>query len=292
MKTKAIMISPQMEQVVKDVAARHEMNWTQPGARLDLTLAGHTERWRLLNLDGERFSVTCYLVESDGTQVPEVDMVFFMHAVGWEPIELLYSQEAFANFLQRAHAAHLPLYDAEGNLYFDTFTEYWAEQLQAQGWAEQSQPVPEPEEGGRMVGCQSTNHMVCYGELWQCSACGKTVCCNEGSDDHPELCDDCWVARFDSPDNVNTQGVTFTQHGTLQLVCDCPEQCDTVLKLTHDGFLVLEDKDGLLVSFMLPDWLDFAMRRVMLAHAAIDDDTARIQTESVVLGRLEDDVGF
>ena len=45
------------------------------------------------------------------------------------------------------------------------------------------------------TGCESTNHRVpedCYGELWQCSRCGKSICHQEGSTDRPDLCDDCW----------------------------------------------------------------------------------------------------
>jgi hypothetical protein len=48
----------------------------------------------------------------------------------------------------------------------------------------------------RIVGCQSTNHTHCYGPLWQCTACGKTVCSAEGSDDDPQLCDDCWAMKY------------------------------------------------------------------------------------------------
>ena len=48
---------------------------------------------------------------------------------------------------------------------------------------------------GRIPGCESTNHKLCYGELWQCSQCGKTVCEAEGSDDDPDLCDECWYAK-------------------------------------------------------------------------------------------------
>ncbi len=48
---------------------------------------------------------------------------------------------------------------------------------------------------GRLPGCESANHEICYGELWQCSQCGKTVCAAEGSEDDPELCDDCWMAK-------------------------------------------------------------------------------------------------
>lgn len=47
----------------------------------------------------------------------------------------------------------------------------------------------------RMEGCQSTNHSDCYGELWQCASCGKTVCYAEGSDNDRELCDDCWAMK-------------------------------------------------------------------------------------------------
>lgn len=46
----------------------------------------------------------------------------------------------------------------------------------------------------RIPGCQSTNHRACYGELWQCQRCEKIVCCAEGTDNDPDVCDDCWVA--------------------------------------------------------------------------------------------------
>ncbi len=46
--------------------------------------------------------------------------------------------------------------------------------------------------GDRIVGCQSTNHTACRGELWECERCHKIICWEEGSTDLPELCDDCW----------------------------------------------------------------------------------------------------
>ena len=33
----------------------------------------------------------------------------------------------------------------------------------------------------RMRGCQSLNHSECYGELWQCTQCGKSIKGHEGS---------------------------------------------------------------------------------------------------------------
>ena len=119
------------------------------------------------------------------------------------------------------------------------------------------------EAGGRMVGCQSTNHSECYGELWQCAACGKTVCYAEGTTDHPELCDDCWAKRFAQ----DPGGVTIQDDNTMLLDCACTEVgCATWLALTGDGVLTLEDKDGLCVSLQLPTWLDEAMRVAMTAH--------------------------
>ncbi len=49
----------------------------------------------------------------------------------------------------------------------------------------------------RIRGCQSMNHSECYGELWQCAQCGKPICYAEGTDDDPDLCDDCWVQTHD-----------------------------------------------------------------------------------------------
>jgi hypothetical protein len=47
--------------------------------------------------------------------------------------------------------------------------------------------------GKRIVGCQSTNHTVCKGELWECQRCHRKICWEEGSaDDLVDLCDDCW----------------------------------------------------------------------------------------------------
>jgi len=47
-------------------------------------------------------------------------------------------------------------------------------------------------DGIRIVGCQSTNHVSCKGELWECERCQKVVCWEEGSVDLINLCDDCW----------------------------------------------------------------------------------------------------
>lgn len=52
-----------------------------------------------------------------------------------------------------------------------------------------------PFEKSTPAGCQSTSHehSQCYGELWQCDECRRWVCCADGTDNHPELCDECWA---------------------------------------------------------------------------------------------------
>lgn len=44
----------------------------------------------------------------------------------------------------------------------------------------------------RIDGCQSTNHSVCKGDLWECERCHKMICWEEGSTDLIDLCDNCW----------------------------------------------------------------------------------------------------
>ncbi len=47
--------------------------------------------------------------------------------------------------------------------------------------------------GNRIVGCQSTNHSSCKGELWECERCHKIICWEEGyADELVDVCDDCW----------------------------------------------------------------------------------------------------
>ena len=55
--------------------------------------------------------------------------------------------------------------------------------------------------------------------------------------------------------------------GTLRIACDCDESaCDTWMEITPEGILALEDKDGLLVSILLPEWLDHAIRAAVFTH--------------------------
>lgn len=100
--------------------------------------------------------------------------------------------------------------------------------------------MPDDNSAGRIPGCESTNHDTCYGELWQCSCCGKIICEAEGSDDDPDLCDDCWVAKQTRhPDDGKTTG------GVSRIVPEPttdPPDMDTIGFWIWDG--VAEATDG------------------------------------------------
>ena len=52
------------------------------------------------------------------------------------------------------------------------------------------------EDSLRIPGCESTNHTECYGVLWQCANCSKSICWAEGTDHDPDICDECWAEKY------------------------------------------------------------------------------------------------
>src|SRR4029453_1662841 len=74
---------------------------------------------------------------------PRLDMVFALTPHGWEPLELLHAEEVWNAYVQAAQAAGTPVYDEQGDISFAHFTEYWAQQMQAQGWLTHSRLLPD-----------------------------------------------------------------------------------------------------------------------------------------------------
>ena len=98
--------------------------------------------------------------------------------------------------------------------------------------------VGNQEASGRLLGCQSTNHDQCYGELWQCAACGKTVCYAEGTDNDPELCDDCWVRKHYASPSIQRGDVMKQAELMDQLTYDLIEWYEA--EVLASGLLYLE----------------------------------------------------
>ena len=135
--------SPQMEQMIKQLASRHEMNWMQKGTHLTLAMATRTDCWLLVNLDGVRLSVTHCWVEEGECLTPDCDMVFVLYPDGWEPVELRHTDAVWQSYVQAAKATGIPIYDAQGDTIFAHFAEHWAHQLHQQGWLTEAYKVVE-----------------------------------------------------------------------------------------------------------------------------------------------------
>ncbi|MFN8495584.1 MAG: hypothetical protein U0350_48775 [Caldilineaceae bacterium] len=127
-------LSPQMQQFIEQLAAQEQVNLTQPGAFLRVDTATHcllVER-----SDHDHLSVR-YCQKEAELLVPDPDFVFFTgFAAGWAPVEICHSPETWDTYVQWAQTAgQVAIYDAQGELIFAHFTEYWAQQLRTQAWS-------------------------------------------------------------------------------------------------------------------------------------------------------------
>ena len=264
-----------LQQFIESLVDKHEVDLCQAGVSLTLNRPGQPDAWLLYHA-GLAHVVLAHLIHEPGGQpLPEAEFLFFTgDAAGWQPVEIRYSLAAWAVYMNAA-GMQVDRSDSttNGKAMFNGFVAYWVGRLVTEAWLTAGQVTI------RLSGCQSTNHIQCYGELWWCAACHRTFCWAEGTDNHPELCDDCWAARFAPETVADTPRVSFTEGGSLDLVCDCPEGCGAWLELTPDGILALEDKDGLRVSLLLPAWLEDAIRQATLIqqvaaqkdHEALND---------------------
>lgn len=210
-----------MQKVALRLAADHGVDLSQADIQLVLALPHRPEQLVLMNWGDDRISVTRCVVEDAGQIAPDPDLIFRVTDTGgWQPEELLYSPEVWAEYVASVDEA--AVYTPGGEVNFMSFTEYWAQRLIDEGWVNQSK------------------------KLFEFSTM---------SDVDPTPRNQCQV-----------QGIPIVDEGSVQLVCDCLEfgsECGTWLELTPDGFLILEDRDGLRISFMLPEWLEVTIRSSM-----------------------------
>ena len=247
--------SPQMQQLIEQLAIKHEMNLVEPGSYLRLAILDYSVHLIIETDPDCQVIVGCYA--GHGTEDADPYMRFVSsYPVGWVPMEVLYSPDEWQMFVQQ-----IGLFINPDDVDLADLTEYWAKCLLEQGWLINGEKQEAPD--GRLPGCQSTHHTQCYGQLWQCAVCHKTVCYAEGTDNHPELCDDCWNQLYASIMMPDKTGETYVEDQTIVIPCDCVEygsDCGICLELTLDGILAVEDKEGLRVSIALPQWLDDAIR--------------------------------
>lgn len=253
-----------IQRFIESLAHRYGLDLCQMGVSLTLTRLGQPDSLLFYNAGLDHLVLAHLVRDPEGQLLPEVEFLFFTGNLdGWQPVEIRYSPAAWMAYRDATDQQDNDGTSANnGEATLNGFVAYWTEHLIEEGWLAGGRPCV------RICGCQSTSHPACYGELWQCAACHRTFCCAEGTDNHPELCDECWAARFAPEVTAETPHSSFTESGTLQWPCACLETCGAWLELTTDGVLALEDKDGLRVSILLPDWLDDAIRQAVAAQQA------------------------
>ena len=122
--------SPRMEQVVTQLAAAYGIDLSQKGANFNLDVPKQSQRWLFAHLDGERIGVTRCQVDEEGSLSPDVDMVFAVTESGWEPREILHAESPWDEFAQAAQEQELTVFNEQGDLRYDVFTEFWAQKIE------------------------------------------------------------------------------------------------------------------------------------------------------------------
>ena len=136
--------SPRMEQVVTQLAAAHHVDLSQKGATLSVEARDRPgSRWQMSNIDGERIGVTRFQVDEANALSPDIDLIFAVTEFGWEPREIVHAERPWDEFAQAAQAQQLTVFDAQGNLRYDVFTEVWAQQLEQHGRLTQEHKLDE-----------------------------------------------------------------------------------------------------------------------------------------------------
>src|SRR5688572_30711187 len=129
METSVLKLSPHMESVITHLATVHGVDLSQQRASLSLEMPTRSDRWIVTNLDGARISVTRCVVEEGNCLGLELDMVFALRPMGWEPLELVHSTCLWQEYRQTAKATGIPVYQDNGDTCFSSFTEYCARQI-------------------------------------------------------------------------------------------------------------------------------------------------------------------
>jgi len=194
-----------MQWLIESLAAKHGVDLCQAGVSLTLTRPGQSGGLLLYNAGADHVVLARLVRDPEGQLLPEEEFLFFTSdSTGWKPVEIRYSPAAWATYVAAAGTPGERIDSINnGEAMLNGFVACWAGRLAEEGW------LTEGQASVRISGCQSTNHTQCYGDLWQCSGCKKWVCYAEGTDNHPELCDDCWAQRY---------------HPTLVIACDCSEE--------------------------------------------------------------------
>lgn len=125
---------PKMQRIIEQIAAKHTLKLTEPGARLRLDLPGY-DRLCIEVLSETKVSVA-HFYDAHGYLIPEPDVVFYTgDSSGWIPIELTQSLTGCSVCaVVTTDEQLIAQTTATQQWALAVFCEQWAQHLTEQGW--------------------------------------------------------------------------------------------------------------------------------------------------------------
>jgi hypothetical protein len=133
----APMPSPQLQAVITDLAAYHEVDLSQTGACFTFTQPEQDTHWLITNQDGEHIDVARCPVNDD-FMVPDIDVVLRVTPQGWQTETVLYSAAAWQAYAKTTAEQDQPPTESLVDFPFVAFAAYVAQLIEAQAQAEQA----------------------------------------------------------------------------------------------------------------------------------------------------------
>jgi hypothetical protein len=138
-------VCPKMQAVIEQLATKHRVALTEPGAHLRLDMPGF-DRLCIERIGRQRISVA-HFFETQGYLLPEPDVVFFVDSHDeWMPIDITQSVSGWRTYVELSEdATHILRSDKAGQATLAAFCETWAQNLREQGWLEHGVKHEQPD---------------------------------------------------------------------------------------------------------------------------------------------------
>lgn len=123
--------------IVDCLATQYEINVTAQGNTLLLALPDAADRLIISGLSACRIGITHCLATGEECLSLDLDMVFELDEKGWTPVELIYAEGVWQQYIQQpslcqASQEYVDLVD---------FSDYFAALLLQQGWLQNSRRI-------------------------------------------------------------------------------------------------------------------------------------------------------
>jgi hypothetical protein len=125
--------SPKMQQVIEQLAKKHQLDLSQVEAHLRLEMPGY-QPLVIENIGCQRISVAHYF-EQNGDLIADPDVVFFAGYGVWVPMEITQVLGGYRRYAALDEAGQtIVRIDVRGQAALATFSEQWAQNILDQGW--------------------------------------------------------------------------------------------------------------------------------------------------------------